>query len=376
MPDILFIKTSSLGDVVHQMPAVTDARHQYPHAHIAWVVEEAFASLVALHPAIDRVIPVAARRWRRQLARVETWRQARVFAATLRDRPYDLIVDTQGLMRAGILARIARGERHGYDWASIREPLATLGYDIRHRVDRGLHAIARNRLLTGLALGYVPEGPPMFGLEGLREARPAEKPAAVLLHATARAEKQWPVENWQALAKELAGRGFEIVIPSGSAIERVRSERIAAGLTDVHPLDRQPLDAVARKMADAGAGGRGRHRSAASRGGAGRAVDRPVRRRQRSASHRPDRQWADRGAGGGRARRRACRRFSQLSKSLHRSWLRPAASGHLPALCGWPQAPARGRCRACSGGAQAGRPACGRGGTAGRSRPRPRPPAD
>ena len=59
MSDILFIKTSSLGDVIHHMPAVSDARRNRPQARIGWVVEEAFAPLVALHRAVDSVIPVA-----------------------------------------------------------------------------------------------------------------------------------------------------------------------------------------------------------------------------------------------------------------------------------------------------------------------------
>lgn len=251
MSDILFIKTSSLGDVIHQMPAVTDTRRQFPHAHIAWVVEKPFAPLVRLHPAVDRVIAVASRRWRRHLWQPKSWQEAKEFAATLRASRYDLVIDTQGLMRTGIIARIARGERHGYDAASIRERAATLAYDVRHRVDRGLHAIRRNRLLTGAALGYVPEGPVEFGLEDLRWVHAVQKPVAVLLHATARAEKQWPVGHWQALATALAERGFAVVLPSGSAAESERSEQIAAGVPDAQLLDRQPLDAVAQVMAEA-----------------------------------------------------------------------------------------------------------------------------
>lgn len=251
MSDILFIKTSSLGDVIHQMPAVTDASRQFPHAHIAWVVEEPFAPLVRLHPAVDRVITVASRRWRRRLWQPSTWQEAKAFAAALRATGYDLVIDTQGLMRTGIIAKIARGERHGYDAVSIRERAATLAYDVRHRVDRSLHAIARNRLLTGAALGYVPEEPPEFGLEDLRSVHAAQQPVVVLLHATARARKQWPVEHWQALATMLSERGVAIVLPSGSAAERERSEQIAAGVPGARLLDREPLDVVAQVMAEA-----------------------------------------------------------------------------------------------------------------------------
>lgn len=251
MSEILFIKTSSLGDVIHHMPAVTEARRHRPDARIAWVVEEAFAPLVALHRAVGRVIPVASRRWRRVLSRPATWREMLAFKRELRARPFDVVIDTQGLLRSAVMAKLARGERHGYDAASVRERAAAAFYDVQHQVDRSLHAIARNRMLTARALGYAPEGPPEFGLDSKRAADAAARRSAVLLHATARAEKQWMPERWQAVADALSRRGFALVLPSGSEAEHARSTAIAAGLSNVRFLDRQPLDAVARVIADA-----------------------------------------------------------------------------------------------------------------------------
>ncbi len=251
MSDILFIKTSSLGDVVHHMPAVVDARRQRPDARITWLVEENFAPLARLHPAVDEVIPVASRRWRRALHRAETWGEIGAFVRRLRARPYDEIVDTQGLLRTAVFARFARGRRHGYDRASVREPLASIFYDARHRVDRALHAVVRNRLLTGLALGYAPGGPVDFGLERGRLAPPAAQSYAVMLHATARREKEWPEENWIALGHFLSARGRKIILPWGSDSERQRAERIAADVAGAQVAERAPLDAVARLIAGA-----------------------------------------------------------------------------------------------------------------------------
>src|SRR3977135_1063946 len=153
MSDILFIKTSSLGDVIHHMPALTEARRRRPDARLSWVVEEAFAPLVRLHPAVDQVIPVAVRRWRGAALAPSTWVKANAFIRTLREREYDEIVDTQGLFfKSALIARLARGRRHGYDASSIREPAASRLYDIRHKVARDLHAIARNRLCHATAL--------------------------------------------------------------------------------------------------------------------------------------------------------------------------------------------------------------------------------
>ena len=119
MADILFIKTSSLGDVIHHMPALTEARARRPAAHFAWVVEELFAPLVRLHPGVDRVIPVAMRRWRKEFLAPSTWSQAVQFRRELQAHDYDEIVDTQGLIKSALIARSARGRRHGYDAQSI-----------------------------------------------------------------------------------------------------------------------------------------------------------------------------------------------------------------------------------------------------------------
>lgn len=251
MPDVLFVKTSSLGDVIHQMPALTEARTKLPDARFSWAVEEAFAPLVRLHPGVDEVIEVASRRWRSALHRPATWREIRGFTGGLRARRHDLVIDTQGLIRTGIIARAARGERHGYDAESIREKFAARFYDVRHHVSRGLHAVARNRRLTGLALGYVPDGPPDYGLDrGRLAAAAGNPPYAVLLHATARPEKEWPEPLWIKLGATLAAT-HEWVIPWGTPSERARSERLAAVLSGARVPERQPLDAVARLIAGA-----------------------------------------------------------------------------------------------------------------------------
>ncbi len=250
MSDILFIKTSSLGDVIHHMPAVTEARLRRPDATFAWLVEEAFAPLVRLHPAVDAVLPVAWRRWRKSLYAPATLGEIVTSLRAIRARRYDEIVDSQGLLRSAVMARFARGRRHGYDRASIREPFASMFYDVRHRVGRTLHAVDRNRILTGHALGYAPAGAPDFGLDRARFAVPGPR-YAVLLHATARPEKQWPEQNWIALGDALTRKGLEPVLPWGTPEERARSERLARALPHARVPERAPLDAVARLIAGA-----------------------------------------------------------------------------------------------------------------------------
>jgi lipopolysaccharide heptosyltransferase I len=252
MSDILFIKTSSLGDVIHHMPALTEARRRRPDARFTWVVEEAFAPLVRLHPAIAEVIPIAMRRWRATKFAPATWLEMIKFAHELRHRAYDEIVDTQGLFfKSGLIGRLARGRRHGYDKHSIRDPAAASLYDVHHPVARDLHAITRNRLLTGLALGYTPDGAIDFGLPRGSLAQTRGKDYGILLHATARQEKEWPEACWMALARTLAASGRSLLLPWWTDAERARSERIAAGLATAEVPDRQPLDCLAGLVAGA-----------------------------------------------------------------------------------------------------------------------------
>jgi heptosyltransferase-1 len=232
------------------MPALTDARRLLPRARFAWAVEEAFVPLVRQHPAVSEVIPVASRRWRRSLWRPKTIKDIAASVTGLRARRFDEVVDTQGLLRSALLTRLARGRWHGYARGSIREPLASAFYDVRHPVSRKLHAIDRNRILTGLALGYTPDGPPDFGLERGRFRDEGER-TAVLLHATARPEKEWPEDNWIVLGRWLGGQGILPVLPWGTEAERARAERIAGALVRARVPERQPLDKVARMIAGA-----------------------------------------------------------------------------------------------------------------------------
>jgi len=213
-------------------------------------VEEAFAPLVALHPAVDMVVPVAWRRWRKSLLAPATVAEIATSLKTIRADRHDEIIDSQGLLRSALIARVAQGRRHGYDSASIREPLASMFYDVRHKVSRALHAVDRNRMLTGLALGYAPQGEPDFGLDRAR-FRAAGPRYAVLLHATARPEKEWPEANWIALGTQLARDGYDLVLPWGSLAEKARADRMAASLPRARVPERQPLDSVARLMAGA-----------------------------------------------------------------------------------------------------------------------------
>lgn len=240
---ILFVKTSSLGDVVHHCPAVSDAARAIPGAAIDWVVEEPFAAVAAMHPAVRRVIPVAVRRWRSAWWRSGAREEMSAFHRALRAEHYDAVIDAQSLIKSALIARLADGRRHGMDRASAREPLAAWFYDVRHAVPRGGHAVERNRRLTAAALEFPLDTPPDYGL-GVIATEPTK--AAVFLTMTSRADKLWPEERWVELGRSLA---VPVVLPWGSDAERGRAGRIAAALPQASVPRRMSLDQLAALFA-------------------------------------------------------------------------------------------------------------------------------
>ncbi|QLG88881.1 lipopolysaccharide heptosyltransferase I [Chitinibacter bivalviorum] len=229
---ILIVRMSSMGDVIHQWPAITDLARVYPDAAIDWVVEEGFAELPRLHPAIRRVIPVALRRWRKSIWASPTHMQWQTFKTELRACRYDLVLDAQGLIKSAAIARLACGPVAGFDRKSIREPLASLSYCRKYRVSKSLHAIDRNRQLSAAALDYKLQGPIDYGLQVPELDLPwlPDSPYAVCLTATSRADKEWAEANWILLGQRLLAQGIRPVFPWGSATERARAERLAAAL--------------------------------------------------------------------------------------------------------------------------------------------------
>ena len=228
MPRILLVKTSSLGDVVHNLPVATDLRAAVPGAEIDWVVEEAFAAIPRLHPAVTRVIPVSIRRWRRRIFESAVRGEMRAFRNELRRQSYDAVIDTQGLLKSALIARTARGRRHGLDFASSREPLAFF-YDRTYSIPWNMHAVERNRALPARVFGYsVPSGLDY----GIRAGRAMfgwlpTGDYVVLAHATSARAKLWLETGWIELSSKLRERGTRSVLLWGNEAERLRAESIA-----------------------------------------------------------------------------------------------------------------------------------------------------
>ncbi len=253
MKRILIVKTSSLGDVVQSLPVASDIRRHFPDARIDWVVEEPYAPLVALHPAVRRVITVALRRWRGRLLRGTTWKEIGEFRRLSQSERYDTIIDTQGLMKSALVARAARGRHHGFDAGTAREPLAARFYDVTHHIARSQHAVPRNRALAAAALGYRVEDAVDYGIAVPRGAMPSARRYGVLLHISSRSEKLWSDEAWREVARKLIARGLDCVLPWGNEEERRRSVRIAQDLNGAHIPPFEPIDRLAALLGAAAA---------------------------------------------------------------------------------------------------------------------------
>jgi heptosyltransferase I len=257
-PAILIVKLSSLGDVLHNLPIVWDLRKRLPHAQIDWIVEEAYVHL--LEPlrttetfrGIDRIIPVAFRRWRKHLFRWNTWREFFAMRAMLQAVPYDVVLETQGLIKSGMVCALARKAKHGLVTGlanatehSGYEPMARRFYDESVQVPLKCHAIDRSRWVMCSALDWPlfdrRGEPPQFYpdektaglspliLEGMR-LQPTGLPAPYILcfHATARAAKCWPNANWIATGQALSKLGYQLIFPWGSPAEMKTSAYLAS----------------------------------------------------------------------------------------------------------------------------------------------------
>ena len=238
---VLLVKMSSLGDIVHTLPAVADAAAR--GVRFDWVVEESYQPLAALAAGVDEVLPVGLRRWRR--APVASWREIRRFHRRLRRRRYDLVLDAQGLIKSAAVGRWARGrERAGYDSASARERPASLGYRRRVRVPRRGHAIDRTRHLFAAALDYeLPCTTPAFGLAATANG---QGDSVVLAHGSSWSNKLWPEAFWIDVAERAVAAGLTPALPWLDG-ERARAERIAAAVPGARVWPPARLsDAIAR----------------------------------------------------------------------------------------------------------------------------------
>ncbi len=247
---VLIVRTSSLGDLIHMLPAITDIYKNIAGARIDWVVEEAFAEIPAWHPGVNDVIQVAHRRWRHAWWTREVRAQRHAVVQRIAQVPYDLVLDMQALLKSLPLVRAASGVRHGLDWKSAREPLCSLFYDVRHRIPFWQPAVKRQRDLAAAAFGYSFEGAPDFGLAQRFVRRISTPEYAVIMPSASRDDKLWPVSNWHGVFDVLQARGQKLVLLAGSDREAIRAKELISGRSDAIVQSRSSLTDLAQLLAN------------------------------------------------------------------------------------------------------------------------------
>ncbi len=265
--NILIVKLSSLGDVVHTMPAVQDIRRALPQAQIDWVVERGFAPLVQRCAGVRRVIPCELRRWRKAPFAVTTRAEWAAFRSELQREAYDAVIDLQGLTKSALVAWLARLTPGGQRYALANRTEGS-GYEaptrwVAHRTIRiapHVHAVQRSRELCARALGYSVPQQEIFGLQphlGQGEIAPEKiaigmlsaRPCVALVHGTSRANKQWPATHWLALAQRLDAAGYDVALPHGTNEEQQSSEALARQMPHAVVWPRLALDALTDALA-------------------------------------------------------------------------------------------------------------------------------
>lgn len=247
MMKVLIVKLSSMGDVISTLPAVTDAKKEITDIVFDWVVEENFVEIPRWHPAINSVIPIALRRWRKHLINPATIREILNFWHQLKAKQYDYILDVQGLLKSAMVSRIACGASCGFNAANAREPIATYFYHRNFNIPKKLHAVERSRQLFAAVLGYkISEGNPDYGLakDTFRQQGNTTKKYLVFIHGTSRNNKCWPEEKWIDLALLAKDAGYQVKLPWGNAQEFARANNIAKVSDNVEVLPKSTLTEV------------------------------------------------------------------------------------------------------------------------------------
>ncbi|WP_118791278.1 lipopolysaccharide heptosyltransferase I [Neisseria lactamica] len=241
---ILLARLSSMGDLIHTLPAIEDLARQCPDVELHWLCEAGFADIARLHPFVKKIHVMKWRQWRRHLFQAETWQEIGRLKQTLRQEAFDFVLDSQGLIKSACFAKMAKSPIYGLDKHSAREGWAALAYVKTYAVPKGKNAVWRNRELFAQVFEYVMPETQVFGLTVPEVGclKNLEQPYYVALHATSRDSKLWSMENWRVLLQKLnEEQQCNVYLPWGNETEKARAEQIADGLSFAIVCDKMNL---------------------------------------------------------------------------------------------------------------------------------------
>ena len=242
-----------MGDVIHNLPVVTDLVRSIPDIRVHWIAEAPYTEVIKLHPGVSLALKVHLRWIKKSWWRDAPWLQLERDRQVLVEEDYDAVLDTQGLIKSVMVSRWVDATRYGYSRNSAREPFASRFYDRTFDVPKDDHAVIRNRKLAAAAFGYALPDTLDYGITAsvIPPTWLMSAPFAVLLHATSRIDKQWPQAHWVSLGRQLNGRGLTVILPWGNEAEKQISEAIAARLDDALVPPAMPLAEAATVLAAA-----------------------------------------------------------------------------------------------------------------------------
>lgn len=246
-----------MGDILHTLPALSDAQKVIPNLQIDWVIEKNFAEIPLWHSAVNRVIPIELRHWRKQLGKRQTWFDYFAYKHQLQSIEYDAVIDAQGLLKSALFATyLAKGKKYGYNFRSAREGISSLFYHHKADISYQQHAVERIRKLFAFALNYpTPQdlGDYQIAQHFVKNCQnpTACPPYIVAIHATTRENKHWQENYWQQLFTYVASKHIEIRLPWGNETERQRAERLAKSHSHITVLPKMSLTELANEIANA-----------------------------------------------------------------------------------------------------------------------------
>ena len=256
MKQILIVKLSSLGDVVHTLPCVADILSAYPDAQIDWVAERGFAPILSKVRGLRRVIPCDLRRWRTAWLSAQTRSECLAFKTDLQFSAYDAVIDLQGLTKSAVVARLARLATGGQRFAMANGTEGS-GYEaptrwFAHRaiaLAPHIHAVARGRQLCAQALAYAIAPIADYSIHVTAPTEGLAVKKIAFIHGASRADKGWPLAYWVRLGQYFLAQGWHVVLPQANTQEEAFATAIAAQIGAASVLPRMGLDTLVEELA-------------------------------------------------------------------------------------------------------------------------------
>ena len=248
---VLIIKLTSMGDLMHALPALTDAAKAIPNISFDWVVDKSFSAVPLWHPAVNNVITTSHRQWKKQF--ISSWQNGvfKKFYQQLNQHDYDLVIDLQTNMKSAAVSWLYKGDVHGLGKGYCREKFAYKAYRHRYDIPVEQHAIDRIRQILSQALQYpLPETVPDYGTDFSQYALPEldfrlADNYLLFVHNASWQSKLWPLTSWQELTQKAVSQGYQVLLPSGNEEEYQRAIEIAEVTENAYALPRLSLNDVA-----------------------------------------------------------------------------------------------------------------------------------